>query len=76
MAVGTYQGVAGLAPRPFTLEEETGSHHGRTFAKTARRPRSSAGRIHAEACVCVATAMAAPLPQAAFELRYYFRGVW
>ena len=24
--VGTYQGVAGLAPRPFTLEEETGSH--------------------------------------------------
>ena len=28
MAVGTYQGVAGLAPRLFTLEEETGSHHG------------------------------------------------
>ena len=28
MAVGTYQGVAGLAPRPFTLGEETGSHHG------------------------------------------------
>ena len=27
MAVGTHQGVAGLAPRPFTLEEETGSHH-------------------------------------------------
>ena len=27
MAVGTYQGVAGLAPRPFTLGEETGSHH-------------------------------------------------
>ena len=26
--VGTYQGVAGLAPRLFTLEEETGSHHG------------------------------------------------
>ena len=26
MAVGTYQGVAGLAPRPFTLGEETGSH--------------------------------------------------
>ena len=26
MAVGTYQGVAGLAPRLFTLEEETGSH--------------------------------------------------
>ena len=25
--VGTYQGVAGLAPRPFTLGEETGSHH-------------------------------------------------
>ena len=24
--VGTYQGVAGLAPRPFTLGEETGSH--------------------------------------------------
>ena len=28
MAVGTPQGVAGLAPRPFTLGEETGSHHG------------------------------------------------
>ena len=28
MAVGTYQGVAGLAPRLFALEEETGSHHG------------------------------------------------
>ena len=27
-AVGTHQGVAGLAPRPFTLGEETGSHHG------------------------------------------------
>ena len=27
MAVGMDQGVAGLAPRPFTLEEETGSHH-------------------------------------------------
>ena len=27
MAVGTHQGVAGLAPRPFTLGEETGSHH-------------------------------------------------
>ena len=27
MAIGTHQGVAGLAPRPFTLEEETGSHH-------------------------------------------------
>ena len=26
--VGTHQGVAGLTPRPFTLEEETGSHHG------------------------------------------------
>ena len=26
--VGTQQGVAGLTPRPFTLEEETGSHHG------------------------------------------------
>ena len=26
MAVGTNQGVAGLAPRPFTLGEETGSH--------------------------------------------------
>ena len=26
-AVGTPQGVAGLAPRPFTLGEETGSHH-------------------------------------------------
>ena len=25
MAVGTNQGVAGLAPRPFTLDEETGS---------------------------------------------------
>ena len=25
MAVGTNQGVAGLAPRPFTLGEETGS---------------------------------------------------
>ena len=25
--VGTPQGVAGLAPRPFTLGEETGSHH-------------------------------------------------
>ena len=25
MAVGTYQGVAGLAPRLFALEEETGS---------------------------------------------------
>ena len=25
MAVGTYQGVAGLAPRLFTLEEETGT---------------------------------------------------
>jgi len=28
MAVGRYQGVAGLAPRLFTLEEETGSHLG------------------------------------------------
>ena len=28
MAVGMDQGVAGLAPRLFTLEEETGSHHG------------------------------------------------
>ena len=26
--VGTQQGVAGLTPRPFTLGEETGSHHG------------------------------------------------
>ena len=26
--VGTQQGVAGLTPRPFTLEEETGSHNG------------------------------------------------
>ena len=26
IAVGTYQRVAGLAPRPFTLGEETGSH--------------------------------------------------
>jgi hypothetical protein len=26
--VGTHQGVAGLTPRPFTLEEETGPHHG------------------------------------------------
>ena len=26
IAVGTHQGVAGLAPRPFTLGEETGSH--------------------------------------------------
>ena len=26
--VGTQQGVAGLTPRPFTLEEETGSHRG------------------------------------------------
>ena len=25
--VGTHQGVAGLTPRPFTLEEETGSHY-------------------------------------------------
>ena len=28
MAVGMDQGVAGLAPRLFTLEEETGSHYG------------------------------------------------
>ena len=27
-AVGTHQGVAGLAPRPFSSEEETGSQHG------------------------------------------------
>ena len=27
MAVGMDQGVAGLAPRPFSSEEETGSHH-------------------------------------------------
>ena len=29
--VGMYQGVAGLAPRLFTLEEETGSHHAFMF---------------------------------------------
>ena len=27
-AVGTKQGVAGLTPRPFSLEEEAGTHHG------------------------------------------------
>ena len=39
MAVGMDQGVAGLAPRLFTLEEETGSHHGQSAnnASTAAR---------------------------------------
>ena len=36
MAVGTNQGVAGLAPRPFTLGEETGSHHVFMFIAPAR----------------------------------------
>ena len=30
------QGVAGLAPRPFTLGEETGSHHVFMFIASAR----------------------------------------
>ena len=40
--VGTYQGVAGLAPRPFWLEEETGSHHGHGHVHVTRQRR---GRI-------------------------------
>ena len=42
--VGTQKGVAGLTPRPFTLEEETGSHYAAAAAVAAavgRRRRSS-----------------------------------
>ena len=35
-AVGTHQGVAGLAPRPFSSEEETGSHPGRGHVHRTR----------------------------------------
>ena len=42
MAVGTNQGVAGLAPRPFTLGEETGSHHAFMFIAPARDLRTHA----------------------------------
>ncbi len=58
MAVGTNQGVAGLAPRPFTLGEETGSHHAfmfiapalclRTHATTALLLNITHGRARAQ----------------------------
>ena len=43
MAVGMDQGVAGLAPRPFTLEEETGSHHVFMFIAPARASACTTG---------------------------------
>ena len=43
IAVGTHQGVAGLAPRPFTLEEETGSHHVFMFIAPARSSACTTG---------------------------------
>ena len=41
-AVGTPKGVAGLAPRPFTLGEETGSHH-MVVSPISPRRRSRSG---------------------------------
>ena len=48
-AVGTPQGVAGLAPRPFTLGEETGSHHMVMYIAPAC---SSACTTGAHLCIC------------------------
>ena len=48
-AVGTPQGVAGLAPRPFTLGEETGSHHMVMYIAPAC---SSACTSGAHLCIC------------------------
>ena len=49
MAVGTYQGVAGLAPRLFALEEETGSHYMVMYIAPAC---SSACTTGAHLCIC------------------------
>ena len=49
MAVGTYQGVAGLAPRPFTLGEETGPHH---MVMCIAPACSSACTTGAHLCIC------------------------